>query len=212
MRYDIRLTGAEGAAFVSRWTRLGKKMGGVLDFRMAGTAALDEGLLPTTNAVVAAGRSTFREGRFEGFGPAQALVNRFKFDERLATQFKELGGNFQIKDGAFILDNWSYEAGSVKAGIAGSAALGGALDLKLAMELPPAALEKAGLISGGGPLAGVLGQLRQDNQPIQVAVGLGGTISDPALKVDSESLQKALEARLEGAGKDLLKRLIKPPN
>ncbi len=100
----------------------------------------------------------------------------------------------------------------MKAGIGGSAALGGALDLKLAIALPPAALEKAGLISGSGPLAGVLGQLRQDNQPIQVAVGLGGTISDPALKVDSEALQKTLEQRLQGAGKDLIQRLLKPPN
>ncbi len=89
--------------------------------------------------------------------------------------------------------------------------MGGALDLKIAMELPPAVLERAGLIGGTGPLAGLLGQLRQDNQPIQVAVGLGGTISEPALRVDSEALQKALEARLKDTGKDLLKQLIKPP-
>ncbi len=211
VRYDIRLKDAQGAAFVSRWTRLGNKMGGLLDFNVAGTAALDEALLPSTNAVVANGRSTLREGRFDGFGPAQALINSFKFEERVVNQFKELGGNFSIKDGAFILDNWAYEAGSVKAGIGGSAALGGTLDLKLALELPPAVLERAGLIGGTGPLAGVLGQLRQDNQPIQVAVGLGGTISEPALKVDSEALQKTLEARLKGTGKDLLKQLIKPP-
>lgn len=211
VRYDIRLKDAQGAAFVSRWTRLGNKMGGALDFNMEGTAALDDALLPATAAVIANGRSTLREGRFDGFGPAQALINRFKFEEGLVNRFKELGGNFSIKDGAFILDNWAYDAGSVKAGIGGSAALGGALDLKLAIELPPTVLERAGLIGGTGPLAGVLSQLRQDNQPIQVAVGLGGTISEPALQVDSEALQKTLEARLKGTGKDLLKQLIKPP-
>ncbi len=211
VRYDIRLEEAQGAAFISRWTQLGNKLGGTLNFNMAGTAALDEALLPSINAVIANGRSTLREGRFDGFGPAQALISRFKFEERVVNQFKELGGNFSIKDGAFVLDNWAYEAGSVKAGIGGSAALGGALDLKIAMELPAATLERAGLIGGTGPLAGVLGQLRQDNQPIQVAMGLGGTISEPALRVDSDALQKTLEARLKGTGKDLLKQLIKPP-
>ncbi len=89
--------------------------------------------------------------------------------------------------------------------------MGGALDLKLAIELPPAVLEQAGLIGGTGPLAGLLGQLRQDDKPILVAVGVGGTISEPALRVDSESLQKALEARLKDTGQDLLRQLIKPP-
>ncbi len=213
LRYEFRLQEAEGSALVSRWTRLGSAVSGKLDFNIAGDANLDEGFLPLTNAVEAAGRSAFREGKFDNFGPMVALVNKLRLEDRVATQFRELGGNFEVKGGAFHLKNWAYSAGDLKADISGSAGLGGALDLKLAMEVPPAVLERAGLLAGGGgPLDGLLNQLKRDDKPVPLAVGLGGTMSQPALKLDTDALQKTLEQRLQGTGKDLLKRLIKPPN
>jgi hypothetical protein len=36
-------------------------------------------------------------------------------------------------------------------------------------------------------------------------------MSDPTLVLDTEALQEELAKRLEGRGRDLLRRLIKPP-
>ncbi len=109
------------------------------------------------------------------------------------------------------MEGWGFSSREVNAAISGSAGLGGTLDLKLAMEVPPSVLQRAGLLQGTGPLGGLLSQLTQDETPLQVAVGVGGTMSAPTLVLDTEALQEELAKRLEGRGRDLLRRLIKPP-
>lgn len=211
LNYDLKLTGGQAGDFLSRWTRLGSALSGLMDFDIAGSATIDETLLPAPDGVDAAGRASFKEGRFQEFGLTRALASQFRLDTDFVSNFRELGGAYEIKGGQFLLEGWRFSARELNAAISGSAGLGGTLDLKLAMEVPPSVLQRAGLLQGAGPLSGLLSQLTQDDTPLQVAVGVGGTMSEPTLVLDSEALQEELAKRLEGRGRDLLRRLIKPP-
>lgn len=211
LRYELSLAGAEAGTFLERWTRLGAVVNGLIDFRVSGSGSVDETLLPVADAVDASGFTAVKQGRFVEFPITRALVQRLNSGSELFAGFNSLGGGYTIKDGRFVLDNWELAASQVNATVGGSAGLGGGLDLSLQLAVPPSVLQKAGLVQGGGgPLGNLINQLTRDNQPIQLGVGVGGTMGDPQLQIDTQALQQALEQRLQGAGKDLLKRLIPP--
>ncbi len=208
--YDLTLTAAEAGSVVGAWTRLGSVLTGVVDFRITGATPIDEGMLPAAEAIAAVGHATFSEGRFADFGVMNALAERFKVDSDVVSTFKQLGGAFRIENGAFVLDEWEYNADDWSAGISGSAGLGGTLDLRLATEMPPSMLDQASLLPGGSVLGGLVLELPEDEM-LPVVVEVGGTVSDPALGIDTEALQEAMEESLEGASKDLLRRLFRRP-
>jgi hypothetical protein len=214
LRYNLSLNAAQAANFLQRWTRLGPAVNGLMDFDISGSGTVDETLLPAPDAIDATGQATFRNGRFQDFGLAKSLANQFKVDSERLAGFQALGGAFAIERGSVLLDGWELNAPDLRAGISGSAGLGGSLDLKLALEVPPSTLRNAGLVQGTSGLGDLLGQLADDDRPIQLGVGVGGTMSNPTLQMDTEALQQELAKRLQGSGKSLLDRLLKkpPPN
>ncbi len=211
LTYDLRLIGADAGALVSRWTRLGSALTGKLDFDIGGRTMLDDAFLPTVSATHAIGNANFSEGSFQNFGITRALTNQFKLDRDVLSGFQQFGGSYEIKDGTFVLDGWQFAAGDIAANITGSAGLGGTLNLSLAMQVPPSLLQSSGLLQGGGLLGDLVGQLAGDDEAIDLAVGIGGTMSRPRVTVDTDALAQALQGRLEDAGADLLRRLIRPP-
>ncbi len=212
LRYDLKIRDAEAGVFLQRWTRLGQALSGMVDFDISGSSAIDETMLPTPGAVDAMGQANFREGKFQDFGITRALASQFKLDPSHLSGFQQLGGAFEIKGGSILVDGWDFSSRDIKGLISGSAGLGGSLDLQLGIELPASTLQKAGLVQRGGVLGDLAGQLAGDDEAIQVAIGIGGTMSHPTLEIDSEALQKELAKRLEDAGKNLLKKIFKPPN
>jgi hypothetical protein len=213
--YNLNLSAAQAGNFLSSWTRLGSVLSGVVDFDIQGSSSLDETLLPTPAALAAAGHAAFREGSFANFPLTRELANKFKVDSDYVSAFKDLGGAFKIENGAFVVEEWGYTGSDWTAGISGSAGLGGALDLQLAMELPPSTLERASLLAGGGVLGGLVSDLADSDEPFPVVLGVSGTITNPALDVDSQALQQALEQRLGDTSADMLRRLFRrrpPPN
>jgi hypothetical protein len=126
--------------------------------------------------------------------------------------FQDFGGAFRIENGAFLVDDWALAGRDLSGVVKGAAGLGGSLDLQLALEVPPSTLQNAGLVQGVGGLGDIVSQLAGDDEAIQVAIGVGGTMTNPALELDTEALQAELAARLEDAGKGLLDRLLKKKN
>ncbi|UCC72886.1 MAG: AsmA family protein [Gemmatimonadota bacterium] len=211
LTYDLQLAAGQAGDFLQRWTRLGRALSGLVDFNIAGSASIDDGFLPAPDAINASGRSTFREGRFQDFGLTNALARQLQLDPGKLSGFRQFGGAYEIEGGNFLLQGWNFDGRDLKGAIAGSAGLGGALDLELDLELPMATLREAGLIEGGGLLGNLLGQLAGGDQAIQVGLGIGGTMSNPALQLDTEALGAELERRFGAAGRTLLQRLIRPP-
>jgi hypothetical protein len=210
LRYAIQLRGAQSSHFLSRWTRLASAISGTVDFDIDGVAALDDGLLPQVDALTASGNSNFKDGQFQEFGPARALAERLQLQGPERLTFKQLGGIFKIERGALAVDNWSYRGTDVSGAINGSAGLNGGLDLTLSLEVPPAVLAQAGLLQGGSALATLSRQLAGADQTLDLTIGVGGTVTAPVLRVDTEELRKELESRLAGEGRGMLDRIFKP--
>lgn len=206
LRYDVSVSGAESAPLLSRWTRLGDAIRGGVDARLEGSARLDGAFLPLEGSTSASGRSAFRDGRLADLGLARAVAERLGLDPALFTSFRDLGGPFRIENDAFVLEGWRYVAPRMRAGIDGTAGFDGALDLELSVELPPAVLAESDLLREAG-IAGLVTTLARGRESITVMLGVGGTLSEPTLRVDRDALRR----EIGGSPEELLRELFRPP-
>ncbi len=218
VEYDLNLTTAQAGALLERWTTLGQRFTGTVNFDITGSSPLDDGFLPMPASFSAIGSVNFAEGRFQDFGITDAVKQRFSLAPDKLSQFKQLGGPFEIRDGQFVVRNWSFGSGEITGVISGSAGLGGVLDLDLAAMLPVEAIRSAGVVQNNPALGALLNQLSGGGDYIPVRFDVGGTMESPALQIDGDALAATLRDqaqsqgrnRLQDAGRNLLERLAAP--
>lgn len=219
VEYDLNLTTARAGALLERWTTLGQRLTGTVNFDITGSSPLDDGFLPMPAGFSASGSASFVEGRFEDFGLTDAVKQRFSLAPDKLSQFKDLGGPFEIRDGQFVVQNWSVEAGDITAVISGAAGLGGVLDLDLAAMLPVAAVRRSSVVQNSPALRALLDQLSSGTNYVPVKLDVGGTLETPALRIDADALATALRKQAQGqargqlqdAARNLLNQMVAPP-
>jgi len=218
VEYDLNLTTARAGALLERWTTFGERLTGTVNFDIAGSSPLDDGFLPMPAGFTAIGSASFVEGRFEDLGITDAVKEQFNLAPDKLTQFKALGGPFEIRDGQFVVQNWSFGAGDITGVISGAAGLGGVLDLDLAAMLPIEAVRSAGIVQNSPALGALLDQLSSGSGYVPVQLDVGGTMESPALRIDADALAAALgdQAQSQGidqlqdVGRNLLDQLVAP--
>ncbi|MFQ5529138.1 MAG: AsmA family protein [Gemmatimonadota bacterium] len=202
VEYDLQLTTARAGDLLERWTTIGRRLDGTVNFDITGSSPLDDGFLPMPAGFAAAGSASFVEGRFQDLGITDVVKQRFNLAPDKLSQFKDLGGPFEIRDGQFVVRNWSFGAGDITGVISGSAGLGGVLDLDLAAMLPVEAIRSAGLVDGNPALEALLDQLSDGGDHVPVKLDVGGTMESPALQVDGDALAATLREQVQNQGRD----------
>jgi len=218
VEYDLNLTTARAGALLERWTTFGERLTGTVNFDITGSSPLDDGFLPLPAGFTAVGSANFVEGRFEDFGITDAVKQRFNLAPNKLSQFKELGGPFEIRDGRFVVQNWNIGSGDISGVISGAAGLGGVLDLDIAAMLPVEAIRASGVVQNNPALSALLDQLSAGGDYVPVKLAIGGTMESPALGIDGDALAAALRDQaqsqglnqLQDAGRNLLEQLVAP--
>ncbi|HSM09937.1 MAG TPA: AsmA-like C-terminal region-containing protein [Gemmatimonadota bacterium] len=214
--YELQLQGAGAGSLLERWTRLGRALSGTLDFDISGAASLDEAFLPIPAGLTAAGRTSFVEGRFEELGLVRALRSHLNLGEENLRGFRDLGGPFEIRDGQFLVRNWTFAAGDIQGAVSGAAGLAGLLDLDLAFLLPPEMLRNTPIASANSTIEGLLAQIGGEDgapadesvAPVPLRLTIGGTMQSPALSVDTEALTSSLRGRITETGRGRVEREV----
>lgn len=214
LTYDLELQGAGAGSLLERWTRLGRALSGVVDFDIEGAAPLDEAFLPITSAFTATGSASFVEGRFEEFGLMQALRTHLDFGPERLRGFRDLGGPFAIREGQFVVQNWTFTAGDVQGAVSGGAGLAGALNLDLAFVLPPELLRNTPVADANATIEGLLAQIGGADgaaaggaaAPIPLRLQIGGTMQRPSFSIDADALTSSLRGRITEAGRGRVER------
>jgi hypothetical protein len=135
-------------------------------------------------------------------GITDAIKQRFNLAPDKLSQFKDLGGPFEIRDGRFVVQNWSVGSGDMSGVISGSAGFGGVLDLELAAMLPVEAIRNAGIVRNNPALSALLDQLSDGGNYVPVRFDVGGTMESPALQIDGEALAATLREQVRNQGRD----------
>lgn len=214
--YELQIQGAGAGALLERWTRLGRALSGTLDFDISGAAALDEAFLPIPAGLTATGSTSFVEGRFEELGVVRALRSHLNLGEENLRGFRDLGGPFEIRDGQFLVRNWTFSAGDIQGAVSGAAGLAGILDLDLAFLLPAEMLRNTPVAGANSTIEGLLAQIGgEDGAPadesaaqVPLRLSIGGTMQSPSLTVDTDALTSSLRGRISEAGRGRVEREV----
>jgi len=214
--YELRLQGAGAGSLLERWTRLGRALSGTLDFDISGAAPLDEAFLPIPAGLTATGRTSFVEGRFEELAMFRALRSQLNLGAENFRGFRDLGGPFEIREGQFLVRNWTFATGDIQGAVSGAAGLAGALDLDLAFLLPPSMLRNTPIAAANATIEGLLAQIGGGDgaptgdatSPVPLRFSIGGTMQSPALRVDTDALTSSLRGRITDAGRGRVEREV----
>lgn len=213
LAYDVQLKGAKASAFLEDWTTLGRFVTGTLDLNMTGDTPLTSGLLPVKNGLRAKGVSFVANGGLaDNFALASRLVDRLGITS--LTQFKRLGGNLEIENGALQIDSWDLGGQSVNGRLSGAIGLTGDVDLDMQMDLPLSTIQnsKVGSLVGGGTIGSLLQKLTgagKGNETIPVKVGIGGTMQNPSVEVlDKDAVKSTLQEMAKQEGLNRLRNLF----
>lgn len=215
VRFDVALEGSDAAAFMDRWTTLEDALTGTLDVSVAGRTFFDQTLLPVTEETNAEGRVMVRDGSLEGMVPMQGVVRAIGISSDSLARFDSLGGPFRVRQGRLELQDWRLDSQSGADGRAqGTVAFAGPLDLHMTLSLPLGMLEGSRLTQLGGGAGGLLGRfLRQatgSDEMVDVPLSIGGTMSDPSVRVDEGAFGRSLQSLLqsEDGARGLLRGLL----
>ena len=204
LAYDFTLEDAQASAFLADWTRLGEVVSGTMDLNISGDSPLQTGFLPITNALTAIGRSAVVDGGFaDDFGLSSALINRLGIDVPSFAQFRRLGGPFSIEDGALQLSEWSLNNALLQEGtVSGSLGLGGTVNLQLGGQMP-LSMVSGSRLAQGNTISRLLGAIGGEDGQVPLQVGIGGTMRDPQVQVDTDAFRSALRDLVPNPGRRL---------
>jgi hypothetical protein len=212
LSYDIQLEGARASAFLEDWTTLGRIVNGTLDLNIGGGTPLTAGMLPVKDALSAKGTSVVLNGGLaDNFALASRLVDRLGLAS--VTQFKRLGGDLVIENGALQIDSWTLGGPSANGQLSGTLGLGGSVDLDVRMDVPLSAIQKSKIgslvgLSDGGLLQKLMGA-GQGEKTVPVRLGLGGTMRDPTVEItDKGAVKSALQQLAKEQGLNRLRNLF----
>lgn len=215
VRFDVALEGSDAAAFMNRWTRLEDALTGTLDVSVAGRTLFDRTLLPVTEETDAEGRVMVRDGSLEGMVPMQGVVRAIGISSDSLARFDSLGGPFRVRQGRLELQDWRLDSQSGADGRAqGTVAFAGPLDIDMTLSLPLGMLEGSRLTQLGGGAGGLLGrflgQAAGSDEMVDVPLSIGGTMSDPSVRVDERAFGRSLQSLLqsEDGARGLLRGLL----
>ena len=216
LNYDIKLKDARTGAFLEDWTTLGKIVTGTLTLDMDGKTPLTEGFLPVKDALTAKGTSIVLDGGLaDDFGVAKAIVGRLGFDSASFTQFKKLGGNLAIENGAVQIDSWDLGNRLSDGQVSGALGLGGSVDLTMRMDLPVSTLQKSKIFNLAGVGSSALSAIQKltgsgnGDETIPVKVNIGGTMRNPSVQlVDKNAIKSAVQSLVKKQGIDRVRNLF----
>lgn len=217
LTYDLQLQDANTGAVLADWTALGRMVTGTLTLDVDGETPLTEGLLPRATTLRAVGQSIVSNGGLSlNLGPANVLVEKLGLPASSLKKFQRFGGPFQIEEGQLQMKTWTLGSDRFDAQVQGALGLGGALDLKMTMDVPLSVLQDSKIPSLVGGTDSQLGRVvkklaggEAGDETVPVTVGVGGTMREPTVQViNRDAITSRIQSIARDAGLDLLRGLF----
>ncbi len=202
-KIDLSAEGIEAAQALGRISSRGDMVQGKFSFKSSGSLATGPGIKPLM-AFSAAGSALSSKGSVSIGNFLEPLAKIPGFD---VTPFKEFNfsdwtGNFVVKDGRFITNDWKVGSSRGDWSIKGSFGFDGTLDYAVHLVVPPAVQAQMKDIDR---YKAAFDLMRDKSGALVLDMHVGGTSKHPSATLDlSKAKSKAQERAIEG-----LKKLLK---
>jgi hypothetical protein len=200
---DFSLEGVEAGQALGRLIALGTIIQGKFNVSSKASLVTGQGLDPLVS-LAATGIALSSRGsvNFEKYLGGLASIQNFDVSPLMKFDFNEWTGNFRVRDGRFITDDWTIASSAGAWAIKGSFGLDGSLDYMVHAVIPPAV---QGRMKNIDAYKSALDLMRDSSGNLVLDIRVTGTSKHPSAMLDlSKAKSKAQDRVIEG-----LKKLIR---
>lgn len=191
---DLDIKGVESNELLPPFTSFGKYLFGKFSTTTKLKGDLNDtlGLKPQT--LLGDGKVQIFDGKLLGLPLTEKLSQFTGVSELRAVNFKDWTNAFSIENGRLNVKGLKVNAGQTAFVMEGSQGLDGTLDYGLTVKLPPELSSKINLPGIGGEL---LNFMKDRDGKLNLGFAVGGTMSEPNLRIDTKAQQEAAKRALE---------------
>jgi uncharacterized protein involved in outer membrane biogenesis len=188
----------------------GKYIAGKFSSRLTMDGLLGGDMKPDLNTLNGNGNLSLIDGALKDFAPTDKLAQALHLDQLKDLAMKDIKTNFSFKNGRVVVDPFHVKVKDIDMEIGGSHGFDQSLDYDLAMKLPRSLLggQANSAVNDLVAKAGSKGVNIKPDDQVALPVKVGGTLTNPVLKMDLKSALSSTANSLKQQAADLVKARV----
>lgn len=182
--FDLEMEDVDAPLMLVAMTPVGEAVSGRLALDLALEGSVDRTLMPVPESLTGTGTVAVTDGQVAGTGINLALADFLAEERWRSIPFEAWSTEMEIREGMFEIPVSRLEGARASASLSGAVGMGGAVDLAMALSIPPGQLEALSLRRTGVAQT-VLDQLRNNESSLDLGIRISGTLQGPTLEPDA---------------------------
>lgn len=178
-----------------------KNMDGTFSTKLKMGGLLGQDMMPVMKTLDGQGVANVISATMKGSPVLKGISNLTNVQELDPMQLKNVLVQFDIHDGKIFVKPFDVNAGNVKMNVTGNQSVTGDLDYLVKMDVPAGAAGSA----VNTKLASLTGKPANNNENVKLDLKVGGTFTDPSIKLEGSSVKEQATEAVKNVVKDKVK-------
>jgi len=189
---------------------IGQFLGGKLQSQLSMTGNLNGNMMPDLNTLSGKGNLLLIEGLLKKFAPLEKLANALQIDHLKSITLRDVKQYIEFANGKVLVKPFHVKINDIEMQIGGMHGLDQSLDYIIEMKVPRKYLGNEGnsLVNGLVTQATSKGIPVKLGDMVDLSVKMGGTITNPSIKVDLQNVVGDAKDELKEQAKDFAQQKI----
>ena len=189
---------------------IGQFLGGKLQSQLSMTGNLNGNMMPDLNTLSGKGNLLLIEGLLKKFAPLEKLANALQIDHLKSITLKDVKQYIEFANGKVLVKPFNVKINDIEMKIGGMHGFDQSLDYIIEMKVPRKYLGSEGnnLVNGLITQATSKGIPVKLSEMVDLSVKMGGSISNPTLKIDLQKVVGDAADELKEQAKDFAQQKI----
>jgi uncharacterized protein involved in outer membrane biogenesis len=214
MSYDLQKLDVQKTFYafnsVQKLMPAGKYIAGKFSSKLTVDGILGSDMKPDLNSLNGSGSLLLVDGALKDFAPTDKLAQTLHLDQLKDIPVKDIKTTFSFKNGRVIVDPFHVVVKDIDMTVGGSHGFDQSLDYDLAMKLPRSLLggQASSAVNDLVARAGSKGVNVKVEDHVSLPVKVGGTLTNPILKMDLKGALSSTASSLKQQATDLVKARV----
>jgi len=214
MSYDVKNVNVQKAFFAFNTIQaimpMGKFLAGKLNSELAMTGSLGGDMMPDLKTLSGKGNLLLIEGLLKNFAPIEKLAAALQIDRLKSISLRDFKNYIEFANGKVLVKPFNLKVEDIEMQIGGMHGFDQSLDYIIEMKVPRKYLGNQGnnLVNGLITQATSKGIPVKLNDMVDLSVKMGGSITNPSIKIDLQKVVGDAADELKEQAKDFAQQKI----
>jgi hypothetical protein len=195
---------------VQKLMPIGQFLGGKLQSQLSMTGNLNGNMMPDLNTLSGKGNLLLIEGLLKKFAPLEKLANALQIDHLKSITLKDVRQFIEFANGKVLVKPFNVKVSDIEMQIGGLHGFDQSIDYIIEMKVPRKYLGN----EGNNLVNGLIAQATSKGIPVKLSdmvdlsVKMGGSITNPTIKIDLQKVVGDAKDELKEQAKDFAQQKI----